>query len=155
METIEDMESLGAPLADDLQIGLPHIGTDEDDLRGHFVTDRGEESLKGFDRSFFSDPKQARNVEIDLVNQRQVLASSNTPFGLFWTWKIRRGKRGRPAVPQEVRELIRTMSRENPLGSPAHSWGAVETWHRYRRNQRKQVFGTQSETTVPDVADLP
>ena len=39
-------------------------------------------------------------------------------FRLFWTWKIRRGKLGRPSVPKEVRELIRTMSRENPL------WGA-------------------------------
>jgi hypothetical protein len=39
-------------------------------------------------------------------------------FRLFWTWKIRHGKPGRPAVPQEVRALIRTMSRENPL------WGA-------------------------------
>ena len=40
-----------------------------------FVTDRGEESLKGFDRPFFSDPKQSCNVEVDLVNQCQVLAS--------------------------------------------------------------------------------
>ena len=39
-------------------------------------------------------------------------------FRLFWTWKIRRGKPGRPSVPKQVRELIRTMSRENPL------WGA-------------------------------
>ena len=39
-------------------------------------------------------------------------------FRLFWTWKIRRGKPGRPTVPKEVRELIRTMSRDNPL------WGA-------------------------------
>lgn len=39
-------------------------------------------------------------------------------FRLFWTWKIRLGKPGRPVVPQEVRELIRTMSRDNPL------WGA-------------------------------
>ena len=39
-------------------------------------------------------------------------------FRLFWTWKIRRGKLGRPTVPKQVRELIRTMSRENPL------WGA-------------------------------
>jgi len=39
-------------------------------------------------------------------------------FRLYWTWKIRSGKPGRPAVPKEVRELIRTMSRENPL------WGA-------------------------------
>jgi len=39
-------------------------------------------------------------------------------FRLFWTWKIRRGKPGRPGVPKQVRDLIRTMSRENPL------WGA-------------------------------
>ena len=39
-------------------------------------------------------------------------------FRIFWTWKIRRGKPGRPAVPPEVRDLIRRMSRENP------GWGA-------------------------------
>ena len=39
-------------------------------------------------------------------------------FRLFWTWKIRRGKPGRPAVPADVRSLIRAMSRDNPL------WGA-------------------------------
>jgi putative transposase len=37
---------------------------------------------------------------------------------LFWTWKSRHGKRGRPAVVKELRQLIRRMSRENPL------WGA-------------------------------
>jgi putative transposase len=39
-------------------------------------------------------------------------------FGLFWTWKIRRGRPGRPAVPADVRSLIRAMSRDYPL------WGA-------------------------------
>ncbi len=39
-------------------------------------------------------------------------------FGLFWSWKIRRGRPGRPAVPADVRSLIRAMSRDNPL------WGA-------------------------------
>ena len=39
-------------------------------------------------------------------------------FRRFWAWKVRRGKQGRPPVPREVRQLIRTMSRENPL------WGA-------------------------------
>jgi putative transposase len=39
-------------------------------------------------------------------------------FRLFWTWRIRRGKSGRPVAPKEVRKLIRTMSHENPL------WGA-------------------------------
>ena len=37
---------------------------------------------------------------------------------LFWTWKIRRGNPGRPAVPVDLRTLIRAMSRDNPL------WGA-------------------------------
>jgi transposase InsO family protein len=39
-------------------------------------------------------------------------------FRWFWSWKVRQGKPGRPAVPQEIRNLIRTLSRENPL------WGA-------------------------------
>ncbi len=39
-------------------------------------------------------------------------------FRLFWTWKIRRGRPGRPKVSKEVRELICTMSKANPL------WGA-------------------------------
>ena len=39
-------------------------------------------------------------------------------FRLFWTWKIRRGRPGRPAGPANVRSLIRLMSRDNPL------WGA-------------------------------
>jgi hypothetical protein len=36
-------------------------------------------------------------------------------FRLFWAWKVRQGQPGRPAVPKEVRQLVRTMSRENPL----------------------------------------
>jgi putative transposase len=39
-------------------------------------------------------------------------------FGLFSTWKIRRGRPGRLAVPADVRALIHAMSRDNPL------WGA-------------------------------
>ena len=37
---------------------------------------------------------------------------------LFWIWKLRRGQPGRLPVSRETRELIRKMSRENPL------WGA-------------------------------
>ena len=39
-------------------------------------------------------------------------------FRLFWTWKIRRGKPGRGTIPKDVQELIRTISRQNPI------WGA-------------------------------
>jgi transposase InsO family protein len=38
-------------------------------------------------------------------------------FRLYWRWKSRR-RVGRPAVPAEIRDLIRTLSRDNPL------WGA-------------------------------
>jgi hypothetical protein len=46
-------------------------------------------------------------------------------FGLFWSWRIRRGKLGRPAVPKEVRELIRMLSRENPLWGAPHIRGEL------------------------------
>jgi putative transposase len=46
-------------------------------------------------------------------------------FGLFWRWKIRHGKSGRPAVPKEVRELIRMLSRENPLWGAPHIHGEL------------------------------
>jgi transposase InsO family protein len=53
-----------------------------------------------------------------IVKPDTVIAWHRQGFRLYWTWKIRRGKPGRPAVPQEIRDLIRTMSRNNPL------WGA-------------------------------
>jgi transposase InsO family protein len=53
-----------------------------------------------------------------IMKASTVLGWHRKSFRLFWTWKIRRGKLGRPTVPKQVRELIRTMSRENPL------WGA-------------------------------
>jgi hypothetical protein len=52
------------------------------------------------------------------VKPETVIAWHRKGFRLFWTWKIRHGQVGRPAVPKEVRDLIRKMSRENPL------WGA-------------------------------
>jgi putative transposase len=36
-------------------------------------------------------------------------------FRLFWRWKSRHGERGRPALAKDIRQLIRRMSRENPL----------------------------------------
>ena len=53
-----------------------------------------------------------------IVKPDTVVAWHRKGFRMFWTWKIRRGKPGRPAVPREVCELIRRMSRENPR------WGA-------------------------------
>src|SRR6266852_6643016 len=53
-----------------------------------------------------------------IVKPETVIGWHRQGFRLFWTWKIRGGTPGRPAVRKDVRELIRTMSRENP------GWGA-------------------------------
>jgi putative transposase len=55
---------------------------------------------------------------IFLVQPATVIGWHRKGFRLFWTYKVRHGRPGRPAVSQEIRELIRTLSRENPL------WGA-------------------------------
>jgi putative transposase len=53
-----------------------------------------------------------------IVQPDTVIAWHRKGFRLFWTWKVRCGRSGRPAVPHDVRALIRRMSQENPL------WGA-------------------------------
>ena len=50
-----------------------------------------------------------------IVKPETVIAWHRKGFRLFWTWKVRHGTTGRPAVSQEVRDLIRTMSRANRL----------------------------------------
>ena len=53
-----------------------------------------------------------------IVKPDTVIAWHRKAFRKSWTWKVRRGWPGRPAVSAEIRALIRRMSRENP------GWGA-------------------------------
>src|SRR5215467_343817 len=53
-----------------------------------------------------------------IVKPETVIGWHRKGFGLFWTWKVRRGQPGRPPVSKAIRQLIRRMSRDNPL------WGA-------------------------------
>jgi putative transposase len=53
-----------------------------------------------------------------IVQPETVVKWHRKGFRLFWTWKSRRGKPGRPPIEREIRDLIRRMSRENP------TWGA-------------------------------
>jgi putative transposase len=56
---------------------------------------------------------------VSIVQPETVLRWHRTGFRLFWTWKSRRHRPGRPAVAPEVRALIRRMADANPLwGSP-------------------------------------
>ncbi len=53
-----------------------------------------------------------------IVKPETVIAWQRKGFRLYWRWKSRAGKSGRPCVSLEIRELIRQMSTANPL------WGA-------------------------------
>lgn len=51
---------------------------------------------------------------LQIVKPDTVIAWHRKTFRKFWTWKVRRGKPGRPGVSTDIRALIRRMSRENP-----------------------------------------
>jgi hypothetical protein len=53
-----------------------------------------------------------------IVKPETVIAWHRRGFRLYWTWKSRHTRSGRPEIPSEVRDLIRNMSLANPL------WGA-------------------------------
>src|SRR5262249_56537280 len=56
---------------------------------------------------------------VSFVQAETVLRWHRTGFRRFWTWKSRRHRPGRPAVPPEVRGLLRRMADATPLwGSP-------------------------------------
>jgi hypothetical protein len=62
---------------------------------------------------------------VSIVKVATVIGWHRKGFGMFWSWKIRHGKLGRPAVPKEVRALIRLLSRENPLWGAPHIHGEL------------------------------
>jgi transposase InsO family protein len=53
-----------------------------------------------------------------IVRPETVIHWHQQGFKLYWRWKSRAGKAGRPPIEREIRDLIRRMSRENP------TWGA-------------------------------
>ena len=62
---------------------------------------------------------------VSIVKAATVIGWQRKGFGLFWSWKIRHGKPGRPAVPKEVRQLSRILSRDNPLWGAPHIHGEL------------------------------
>lgn len=53
-----------------------------------------------------------------IVKPETVIKWNRHGFKLYWRWKSRTNKIGRPRIPKEIRNLIRQMSQENP------TWGA-------------------------------
>ncbi|MDP3939894.1 MAG: integrase core domain-containing protein, partial [Deltaproteobacteria bacterium] len=53
-----------------------------------------------------------------LVKPATVVGWHRKGFKFFWKWRSRTRRRGRPAIPRQLMNLIRRMARENPLWSP-------------------------------------
>ena len=49
-----------------------------------------------------------------IVQPETVIKWHRQGFKLYWKWRSRPGKPGRPRIKREIRDLIRRMSRENP-----------------------------------------
>jgi transposase InsO family protein len=101
-----------------------------------------------------------------IVKPETVIGWHRKGFRLFWTWKVRRGQRGRPPVPEEVRKLIRRMSRENPIWGAPRIHGellklgidvgetSVSKYMVRRRNPPSQTWRTFLENHVMDTVSI-
>ena len=90
-----------------------------------------------------------------IVRPETVIAWHRKGFRLYWTWKSRRGKSGRPPASVEVRALIRRMSRENPaLGRAADPWGVAEAWPRGLGSDRVKILDASAQTAVANMRGL-
>ena len=57
-----------------------------------------------------------------LVKPETVVAWHRKGFRLFWTWKVRHGQRGRPAIPRDSGPDPHHVPGESHLGCTANSW---------------------------------
>ena len=76
--------------------------------------------LTAMDRIFWVIPSRlwkSWRSSLRVVRPETVVGWHRQGFRRYWAWKSRR-RRGRPGIQMELRELIRRMSRANPL------WGA-------------------------------
>ena len=72
-----------------------------------------------------------------IVQPDTVVRWHRTGFKLYWRWKSRTGKVGRPKIEAEIRRLIRRMSREN------QGWGVPRI-----QSELALLGHTVSEATV-------
>ena len=81
----------------------------------------GRPDLKQPDRIFWvwlSRLWKNWRANLVIVQPDTVVRWHRQGFKLYWRWKSRQRRPGRPRISLEIRELIRRMSRENP------GWGA-------------------------------
>jgi putative transposase len=90
-----------------------------------------------------------------IVKPETVVAWQRKGFRLYWRWKSRGGKSGRPCVNAEVRELIRQMSMANQLwGAPRIHGELLKLGNTSLSSECSKIHDATAEATVTDVANL-
>ena len=101
-----------------------------------------------------------------IVQPETVIRWHRTGFKLYWCWKSRMGKVGRPKIEAEIRRLIRRMSRENPTwGVPriqselallghAVSEATVRKYRIRKRNPPSQTWRTFLDNHLIDIVAI-
>ena len=99
-----------------------------------------------------------------IVQPESVIRWHRLGFKLYWRWKSRAGKVGRPRIDREIRDLIRRMSLENPTwGAPRIlsellllgydvAEGTVAKYMALRRKPSSQTWRPFLDNHVPDIA---
>ena len=76
MKPIQGMDSLSRFLSNDVQIGFPHVATNERQLCRPFLSEFVEETLQRLDRTVPAYPKQSFGMMVDLVDEGQILVTA-------------------------------------------------------------------------------
>jgi hypothetical protein len=100
---------------------------------------------------------------LEFVQPRTVLAWQKKRFRAHWRRVSQSGKSGRPAIPKEIRDLIRDMSQANPLWGSSRIVGklhkigidvAKSTVEKYRVRPRKPPSPTWRTFLTNHVKDV-
>src|SRR5438034_11238072 len=86
-----------------------------------------------------------------MVRPETVVGWHRQGFRHYWAWKSRR-RRGRPAIRTELRDLIRRISRANPLGRAEDPWRAAEAGSGGISGDGFEVYAPAAEAAVAGVA---
>ena len=89
-----------------------------------------------------------------VVQPATILRWHRAGFRTYWRWKSQ-GRPGRPRIEHELRDLIRRMSKENPLGRSADPRRAAEARIRSRGVNSFEVHDRAPWTAIAELADIP
>jgi hypothetical protein len=120
---------------------------------------RGRVRLSLLDRAFWSLLYRFWSGCLDalvFVMPDTVVRWHRKGFRLYWTWKSRPRRRGRPEISAEVKALIGRMSRENPLwGAPRIHGELLKLGIGISAGHGLEVHGAASQAALAELADLP